>query len=215
MLGRVPGPRPLPLLHLLGDVLVPMYFIIGIWGGANRIYATIKFFLYTLVGSLLMLVAILATAFTYQGRPAPGIAFNIGRMLARRLRPHPPVLGLPRLLPGLRHQGAHVAVPHVAAGRARRGAHGRLGDPGGRAAEAGRLRLHPLRPAALPGGRGRPRAAGRSRSSIIGIIYGAIVAIGQPDLKKLVAYSSVSHMGFVTLGIFVFQEQGCRARSSR
>ena len=58
-------------------VLVPMYLIIGIWGGANRIYATIKFVLYTLVGSLLMLVAILATAFTYQRPPAArGGAFD-------------------------------------------------------------------------------------------------------------------------------------------
>ena len=76
------------------------------------------------------------------------------------------------------------------------------GDP----AQAGRLRVHPLRRPALPR-RGPHWAPVIIVLSLIAIIYGAIVALVQPDLKKLVAYSSVSHMGFVTLGIFVFQEQ--------
>ena len=98
-------------------VLVPMYLIIGIWGGANRIYATIKFVIYTLVGSLLMLVAILALAWTYQSQNGGDWtgAFDYERLLDVRLRSDPAVLGLPGLLPGLRHQGAHVAGAHVAA----------------------------------------------------------------------------------------------------
>ena len=131
-------------------VLVPMYLIIGIWGGANRIYATMKFVLYTLVGSLLMLVAILATAFTYQA--ATGTwdgAFNLLVLRELRIRQHVPVAVLRCLLPGLRHQGAHVAVPHVAAGCTRGGADGGLGDPRGGTAQARWLRLHPLRTAAV------------------------------------------------------------------
>ena len=119
-------------------VLVPMYLIIGIWGGSNRIYATIKFVLYTLVGSLLMLVAILATAFTYQsgdgGSWAGAFDFVALQQFAAtdRLRQQPPALRVPGLLPGLRDQGPDVPVPHLAARRPRRGAHGRLGDPGRR-----------------------------------------------------------------------------------
>ena len=115
-------------------VLVPMYLIIGIWGGANRIYATIKFVLYTLVGSLLMLVAILATAFAYQaahgGSWAGAFDFEKLRDFARRpASRRPPARRVPRVLPGVRDQGPDVPVPHLAAGRPRRGADRRLGDP--------------------------------------------------------------------------------------
>ena len=103
-----------------------MYLIIGIWGGANRIYATIKFVLYTLVGSLLMLVAILATAFAYQaahgGTWAGAFDFEAQLRDGRRLRPDPPALRVPRLLPRVRDQGPDVPVPHLAAGRPRPGA---------------------------------------------------------------------------------------------
>ena len=117
-------------------VLVPMYLIIGIWGGANRIYATIKFVLYTLVGSLLMLVAILATAFAYQARHggvwAGAFDFEAPARVRRhdRLRRRPPAPRLRGVLPGLRDQGPDVPVPHLAARRPRRGADGGLGDPG-------------------------------------------------------------------------------------
>ena len=126
-------------------VLVPMYLIIGIWGGANRIYATIKFVLYTLVGSLLMLVAILATAFAYQGAHggewAGAFDFDAAPRVRRhdRLRRRPAAPQLRGVLPRLRDQGPDVPVPHLAARRARRGADGGLGDPGRRPAEAGRL----------------------------------------------------------------------------
>ena len=195
-------------------VLVPMYLIIGIWGGANRIYATIKFVLYTLVGSLLMLVAILATAFTYQA--ATGIVGGRLRLRdAARLRHdadaasrRPPARRVPRLLPRLRDQGPDVPVPHLAAGRPHRGADRGLGDPGRRSCSSSA----PTASSGSPcrSSRTRPRRSRRrssccrsSRSSTA-----PIVAIVQPDLKQLVAYSSVSHMGFVTLGIFVFTQQG-------
>ena len=136
-------------------VLVPMYLIIGIWGGSNRIYATIKFVLYTLVGSLLMLVAILATAFAFQ----VGHGGIVDRRLrlrdaARlrgdgRLRRRAPAARVHRVLPGLRHQGPDVPVPHLAARRPYRGPDGGLGDAGGDHAEARRVRVHPVRAAAL------------------------------------------------------------------
>ena len=94
-------------------VLVPMYLIIGIWGGANRIYATIKFVLYTLVGSLLMLVAILATAFAYQAATAGSWAGAFDYETLREYGPastrHAPVLRLRGVLPGLRDQGARCS----------------------------------------------------------------------------------------------------------
>ena len=193
-------------------VLVPMYLIIGIWGGANRIYATIKFVLYTLVGSLLMLVAILATAFAYQAahngswdgrvrlrepprrfgsastRRSSSFAF-LAFFLAFAIKV--PMFPFHTWLPD-----AHVEAPTagsviLAAIMLKLGAYGFI-----------RFAL-PLFPDAA-----HTFAAAIIVLSLIAIIYGAIVALVQPDLKKLVAYSSVSHMGFVTLGIFVFNEQG-------
>ena len=112
-------------------VLIPMYLIIGIWGGANRIYATIKFVLYTLVGSLLMLVAILAMAYTYQATTGSWVgAFDYEKLHDVRLRPNAPVLRVRRLLPGVRDQGAHVPVPYLAARCARGGTDRGLGHPG-------------------------------------------------------------------------------------
>jgi NADH-quinone oxidoreductase subunit M len=184
-------------------VLVPMYLIIGIWGGANRIYATMKFVLYTLVGSLLMLVAILATAFAYQS--ATGTWTGAFDILA--LRAHGfdatfqafaffafflafaikvPMFPFHTWLPD-----AHVEAPTagsviLAAILLKLGAYGfiRFAVP-----------LYPDAAVSFA-----PMIIGLS---VIAILYGAVVALRQKDLKKLVAYSSVSHMGFVTLGIFV------------
>jgi NADH-quinone oxidoreductase subunit M len=194
-------------------VLVPMYLIIGIWGGKNRIYATIKFVLYTLVGSLLMLVAILATAYTYQaghGGDWAG-AFDVQTLsayaatgafggtfgflafgaffLAFAIKV--PMFPFHTWLPD-----AHVEAP-TAGSVILAGVLLKLGGYG-----FIRFAL-PLFPEAA-----QTWAPAIIVLSLIGIIYGAIVALVQPDLKKLVAYSSVSHMGFVTLGIFVFTEQG-------
>jgi len=185
-----------------------MYLIIGIWGGANRIYATIKFVLYTLVGSLLMLVAILAIAFTYQTQTGSwtgafdyenlrGFGFDptlqffafAGFFLAFAIKV--PMFPFHTWLPDA-HVEAPTAGSVILAGvLLKLGAYGLL-----------RFNL-PLFPDAA-----QQWAPLIIVLSLIAIVYGAIVALVQPDLKKLVAYSSVSHMGFVTLGIFIFQEQG-------
>ena len=106
------------LFYVFWEVmLVPMYFLIGIWGGARRLYAAIKFFLYTLAGSVVMLLGILAVYF--QTRKLPGFeatgTFDFERWLQLGDPGGPAVLVLPRLLPGLRDQGPDVPVPHLAA----------------------------------------------------------------------------------------------------
>jgi NADH-quinone oxidoreductase subunit M len=189
-------------------VLVPMYLIIGIWGGANRIYATIKFVIYTLVGSLLMLVAILALAWSYwtatgawQGAfdyealisfgfdPTLQLWAFLGFFLAFAIKV--PMWPFHTWLPDA-HTEAPTAGSAILAGvLLKLGGYGLI-----------RLNL-PLFPDAA-----NDLAWLIIGLSVMGMLYGAIVAIRQPDLKRLIAYSSVSHMGFVTLGIFVFNEQG-------
>jgi NADH-quinone oxidoreductase subunit M len=194
-------------------VLVPMYLIIGIWGGVNRIYATIKFVLYTLVGSLLMLVAILATAYAFAtghggswagafdfetlkaysgtGGFADGLqllAF-IAFFLAFAIKV--PMFPFHTWLPDAHTEAPTAGSVILAAVMLKLGAYGFI-----------RFAV-PLYPSAA-----QTFAPVIIALSLIAIIYGAIVALVQPDLKRLVAYSSVSHMGFVTLGIFVFTEQG-------
>jgi NADH-quinone oxidoreductase subunit M len=189
-------------------VLVPMYLIIGIWGGANRIYATMKFVLYTLVGSLLMLVAILATAFTYQAATGSwagafdyeklqafaaagsfGQNFQLLAFLALFLAfaIKVPMFPFHTWLPDA-HTEAPTAGSVILAGvLLKLGAYGLI-----------RFAV-PLYPYAA-----HSFAIPIIVLSVIAIVYGAVVSIVQPDLKRLIAYSSVSHMGFVTLGIFVF-----------
>ena len=209
------------LFYVFWEVmLVPMYFLIGVWGGPRRLYAAIKFFLYTLVGSVLMLVGILTLYFyNSSGLAAIGLAWS--RSFGDLLDPAPlhhraadpsggPVLGIPRLLRRLRHQGADVPVPHLVAGRPRRSSDRRLGDPGRRPPENGDLRFHPLLAAAAARAPPSRRSAGSGVLSIVAIVYGALVAMAQKDMKKLVAYSSVSHMGFVMLGMFALNEAGLR-----
>ncbi|HET7030064.1 MAG TPA: NADH-quinone oxidoreductase subunit M [Candidatus Limnocylindrales bacterium] len=190
-------------------VLVPMYLIIGIWGGVDRIYATIKFVLYTLVGSLLMLVAILATAFFFQAQH-PGTwagAFDFEQLRSFGFDPtfqlfaflafflafaiKVPMFPFHTWLPDAHVQAPTAGSVMLAAIMLKLGAYGLI-----------RFAL-PLFPAAA-----QTFGPAIIVLSLIAIIYGAVVALVQPDLKKLVAYSSVSHMGFVTLGIFVFNEQG-------
>jgi NADH-quinone oxidoreductase subunit M len=193
-------------------VLVPMYLVIGIWGGANRIYATIKFVLYTLVGSLLMLVAILATAFAYQSAtgswtgafdfvtlskfamttgfaPALQIGAFLAFFLAFAIKV--PMFPFHTWLPDAHTEAPTAGSVMLAAIMLKLGAYGFI-----------RFAV-PLFPDAA-----RTFAPAIIVLSLIAIIYGAIVALVQPDLKRLVAYSSVSHMGFVTLGVFVFTQQG-------
>src|ERR1035437_6406557 len=190
-------------------VLVPMYLIIGIWGGANRIYATMKFVLYTLVGSLLMLVAILSTAFAYQvGHAGSWVgAFDFQQLQRYAADGHfandlqilaflalflafaikVPMFPFHTWLPDA-HTEAPTAGSVILAGvLLKLGAYGLI-----------RFAV-PLFPFAA-----HTFAWPIIVLSVVAIVYGAIVSIVQTDLKRLVAYSSVSHMGFVTLGIFTF-----------
>ena len=192
------------LFYVFWEVmLVPMYFLIGVWGSERRLYAAIKFFLYTLAGSVLMLLAILAI---YYYREHVRHARNSGASLhgAIRLAAEVAFLGI---LFRVCDQGADVSVSHVAAGRAHRGSDGRFRHSGRRAAENGDVRFHAIFAADVS-----RRDGEISRIvivlSLIGIIYGALVCMMQKDMKKLIAYSSVSHMGFCTLGIFVLTPLG-------
>ncbi len=189
------------LFYVFWEVmLVPMYFLIGVWGGPRRVYAALKFVLFTMVGSLLMLVAILYCAWRVKAETGSfGFAFD--RFLAIHLTPREqlylfaafalafaikvPVFPLHTWLPD-----AHVEAPTggsviLAGVLLKMGTYGFL-----------RFAL-PLFPAAVPAA-----APVLVALAVAGIVYGALVATVQPDLKKLVAYSSVSHLGFVMLGLF-------------
>ena len=112
-------------------VLLPMFFMIGVWGGPNREYASIKFFLFTLFGSALMLLGFLALFFLSKAQTFDIAALAAAR--AARASSHGTQMpDLRRAVPRLRDQGADVPVPHVAARRAHRGADRRLGAPGRR-----------------------------------------------------------------------------------
>src|SRR5919108_2060749 len=186
-------------------MLVPMYFLIGIWGGPRKLYAAIKFFLYTLFGSVFMLLAILAIYFIHYSQTGV-LTFNFLELLKTNIDPSHQVwlflafflafaIKVPMFPFHTWLPDAHVEAP-TAGSVILAGILLKLGGYG-----FIRFAL-PLFPAAA-----QTYAPLIIALSLIAIIYGAIVALVQPDLKKLVAYSSVSHMGFVTLGIFVFQPQ--------
>jgi NADH-quinone oxidoreductase subunit M len=208
------------LFYVFWEVmLVPMYFLIGVWGGPRKLYAAIKFFLYTLVGSVLLLLGILALYFNYPAIAAQhpeistvfgaGNTFDIlafqamGSFLPANLQwwiflaffvgfaIKVPMFPFHTWLPD-----AHVEAPTagsviLAAVLLKMGTYGFL-----------RFSL-PI----LPSGT-KQFIPLMITLSIIAIIYGALVAMMQPDMKKLVAYSSVSHMGFVTLGMFALNPPG-------
>jgi NADH-quinone oxidoreductase subunit M len=187
-------------------MLIPMYLLIGIWGGPNRIYAAIKFFLFTMAGSVLMLIAILALYFTYND--AAGFhTFNVLELykaniplvkqywlfaaFALSFAIKVPMFPFHTWLPDA-HTEAPTAGSVILAGvLLKMGVYGFL-----------RFAV-PLFPnaafAAVPL---------ISTLAVIGIIYGAIVSMMQPDLKRLIAFSSVSHLGYIMLGIFAFNMQG-------
>ena len=181
--------------------LVPMYFLIGIWGGPQRIYAAVKFFLYTMAGSLLMLLAILWLGITQGTFNVPdliamgGIPSNIQFWLfmafAIAFAIKVPMWPLHSWLPD-----AHVQAP-TAGSVILAGVLLKMGT-------YGFIRFNiPLFPDAAT--TLAPWIAGLA---VIGIIYGAIVSFAQTDVKKLVAYSSISHLGFVMLGLFALNAQG-------
>ncbi len=181
--------------------LVPMYFLIGIWGGPRRIYAAIKFFLYTMAGSILMLLAILWLGINQGSFSVPelvakgGIAENLQVWLflafAAAFAIKVPMWPLHSWLPD-----AHVEAP-TAGSVILAGVLLKMGT-------YGFLRFNlPLFPEAAV-----KAAPYMALLATIGIIYGAAVSYAQSDVKKLVAYSSVSHLGFVMLGLFALNAQG-------
>ncbi len=181
--------------------LVPMYFLIGIWGGPRRIYAALKFFLYTMAGSILMLLAILWLGI-YQGTfSVPDLAAKGGIdpntqlwlfiAFAAAFAIKVPMWPLHSWLPDA-HVEAPTAGSVILAGiLLKMGTYGFL-----------RFNLGLFPEAAV---RAAPVIA---ILAVIGIIYGAAVSYAQPDVKKLVAFSSVSHLGFVMLGLFALNPQG-------
>ena len=195
--------KDLFLFYVMWEVmLIPMYFIIGIWGGERRIYASLKFFIYTMVGSLLMLVAIVFLG-VEAGEPLGRPTFDYDAILALSLTPKAsfwlfgafflafavkvPMFPFHTWLPD-----AHVEAP-TAGSVILAGILLKLGT-------YGFLRI------ALPFFPGVAMYPWVRTTiivlAVIGVIYGSLVALVQPDIKKLVAYSSVAHLGFVMLGIF-------------
>ena len=195
------------LFYVFWDaMLVPMYFLIGIWGYDRRVYAAVKFILYTMAGSVLMLLAILGLA--YMHNTANGAySFDLLRMYALPIPERVqfwfflafalafaikvPLFPFHTWLPD-----AHVEAP-TAGSVILAGVLLKMGT-------YGLVRFaFPLFPAAAA-----TFAPWLALLAVVGIIYGALVAIVQPDMKKLVAYSSVSHLGFVVLGIAAMNTQG-------
>ena len=192
--------------------LIPMYFLVGVWGGSRRLYATMKFFIYTMAGSLFMLVAIIALIFMTQDQ--------LGQMSAS-------ILDFYRLeIPFVANSFLNtqtllffafciafaIKVPMFPVHTWLPDAHVEAPTPGSVILAAVMLKMGtygfmrfvmPIFPAATENW-----AWLFMLLAVIGIIYGALVAMVQPDIKKLVAYSSVSHMGYVMLGLFALNVYG-------
>ncbi|MGH7618920.1 MAG: complex I subunit 4 family protein [Gemmatimonadaceae bacterium] len=198
------------LFYVMWEVmLVPMYFIVGIWGGERRIYASFKFFIYTMIGSLLMLVAIVYLGLAARDPVTGTASFNYDNIL-QNASISPTVAAW---LFGAFFLAFAVKVPMFPFHTWLPDAHVEAPTAGSvvlasimlKLGTFGFLRLAvPLFPSAAL------NPAIRSTIlwlAVIGIVYGALVSMVQPDFKKLVAYSSVSHLGFVMLGIFAFTVQ--------
>ncbi len=189
-------------------VLVPMYFIIGIWGGPRKLYAAIKFFLYTLAGSVLMLLGILTLYFQHATQFGT-YSFEISDLMRTNLP-----LGMQQLVFWAFFLGFAIKVPMFPFHTWLPDAHVEAPTAGSVILAAVLLKMGtygflrfslPLLPRASAD---RTIVQILAVLSIIGIIYGALVCLMQQDWKKLVAYSSVSHLGFCTLGIFSLTPNG-------
>ncbi len=195
------------LFYIFWEVmLIPMYFLIGIWGGVERIYASLKFFIYTMIGSLLMLVGIL---WVYFNVTVPGVGHTFDYTLIMQHAAFPvqaqiwlfaafalafaikvPMFPFHTWLPDAHVQAPTAGSVILAGVLLKMGTYGfiRFAMP-----------MFPMgvdyfKPLMLT-------------LAVVGIVYGALLSIIQPDMKKLVAYSSVSHLGFVMLGLFALNEQ--------
>jgi NADH-quinone oxidoreductase subunit M len=195
------------LFYVFWDaMLIPMYFLIGIWGYERRVYAAVKFILYTLGGSVLMLLAILSLASLHNAATG-SYSFDLQKIYALQIPPGEqgwlflafalafaikvPIFPFHTWLPD-----AHVEAP-TAGSVILAGVLLKMGT-------YGFVRFaFPLFPDAAA-----QFAPYLAVLAVIGIVYGALVAMVQPDMKKLVAYSSVSHLGFVVLGICAMDTQG-------
>jgi len=196
--------------------LIPMFFLIGIWGGENRIYAAVKFFIFTALGSLLMLVAIIAMYYIYADQTGFAGTFDLvaimnalktgtmsfggewasaGTLLfmafALAFAIKVPLFPFHTWLPDAHTEAPTAGSVILAAVLLKMGTYGLM-----------RFNF------ALFPDQSREWAWLFITLAIVGIIYGALVAMVQPDVKRLVAYSSVAHMGFVILGMFSFTESG-------
>lgn len=195
------------LFYVFWDaMLIPMYFLIGIWGYDRRVYAAIKFILYTMTGSVLMLLAILGLAALHQS-VAGGYSFDLQALteldvparlqfwfflaFAIAFAIKVPLFPFHTWLPDAHVQAPTAGSVILAGVLLKMGTYGlvRLAFP-----------LFPVAAAYF--------APYLALLGVIGVVYGALVAMVQPDLKKLVAYSSVSHLGFVVLGIAAMNMQG-------
>jgi NADH-quinone oxidoreductase subunit M len=189
-------------------VLVPMYFIIAIWGGARRVYAAIKFIIYTLVGSVLMLLGIL-TLYIEHFNQSHMYTFDVMQLMSTQTPPaiqwwifwaffvgfavKVPMFPLHTWLPDAHTEAPTAGSVILASVLLKMGTYGFL-----------RFSL-PL----LPDAAKDPTIVGiMAALSIVAIVYGALVCLMQKDWKKLIAYSSVSHLGFCTLGIFALNPAG-------
>jgi len=195
------------LFYVFWDaMLIPMYFLIGIWGYDRRVYAAIKFMLYTMAGSVLMLIAILGLAYLHSAATG-SYTFDLLKLYSLDIAPQTqmwfflaftvafaikvPLFPFHTWLPDAHVQAPTAGSVILAGVLLKMGAYGLL-----------RFSF-PLFPQAAA-----YFAPWLALLAVIGIVYGALVAMVQPDMKKLVAYSSVSHLGFVVLGICAMNTQG-------
>jgi len=184
-------------------MLIPMYLLIGIWGGPGRLYATIKFFLFTLVGSLLMLVGIIVLylksggvffipeLMTLSGSYPLKLQILLWFAFFAAFAVKVPMLPLHTWLPDAHTEAPVAGSVILAAVLIKMGAYGFLRFSIPFFPEATKLMAVPM-----------------MALSVAAIIYGAVICFAQTDLKRLIAYSSVSHMGFITLGIFALNTHG-------